>query len=216
MKKKLLFLMLSMLTLGAWADTYTPVAYIEYPSDGADNNARRFDTKYIVKQNTKIVVKFMAYLGNSWRAIFSGRDKTAGTGMSLYQSDDNQMEYFVGNWKSDRNSINLSTGTENIHTAVCTYDKLVLDGSETASGASSPFPGVLTERVPKILAAGSDRKRRPRKRHWMKPFPAMISRSWNGNWVSARIRVRRQTTRKPRPLPPRQPRQRPFLSREFP
>ncbi len=137
MKKGILFLMLSVLTLGAWADTYTPVAYIEYPSNGADNNSRRFDTGYKVKQNTKIVVKFMAYSGNSWRAIFSGRDKFAGKGMSLYQSNDNQMEYFVGNWTADRNNINLSTGTENIHTAVCTYEKLILDGTETASGATS-------------------------------------------------------------------------------
>ena len=122
---------------GVRALDYTSVEYIEYPSDGANNRSRCFDTEYIVTQNSKIEVKFMAYSGTSWRAIFSGRDVNAGTGMSLYQSDDNQMEYFVGSWTADRNNIDLSTGTENIHTAVCTYDKLVLDGTETASGATS-------------------------------------------------------------------------------
>ena len=80
--------------IGVFADNYTPVEYIS--ADGiARENAMISD--YIPVTATTIKIGFEASAGNGWTAIFCGRNKDAGTGISLYKNgDDTHFGYFTG------------------------------------------------------------------------------------------------------------------------
>ena len=84
MKKKLLFLMLSVLTLGAWADTYTPVEYIATTTsmkDGDSNaNVPYINTGYVHKANTKIEMECVITAEQkNWEALFGTRNGDGNT-----------------------------------------------------------------------------------------------------------------------------------------
>ena len=84
MKKGLLFLMLSMLTIGAWADTYTPVEYIATTTsmkDGDSNaNVPYINTGYVHKANTKIEMECaITAEQENWEALFGTRNGDGNT-----------------------------------------------------------------------------------------------------------------------------------------
>lgn len=74
---------------------YTPLEYIESTIDTQKENA--YTTPYKFQANSLVQTKFMSYGTGNWRAIFSGRDVHAGTGISLYLNGNGQkLGYFVG------------------------------------------------------------------------------------------------------------------------
>ncbi len=84
MKKGILFLMLSVLTLGAWADTYTPVEYIATTTsmkDGDSNaNVPYINTGYVHKANTKIEMECVITAEQkNWEALFGTRNGDGNT-----------------------------------------------------------------------------------------------------------------------------------------
>ena len=102
--------------------------YIECPKTES-NIQHNFDTGYIVKENTKIVTKFMVTNNDGlWAPVFCGRDGKAGTGMSLYKNKDNKnLGYFVGNHTNDAQAT-FETNKE--YVAECTLSSLKLNGTE--------------------------------------------------------------------------------------
>ena len=84
MKKGILFLILSVLTLGAWADTYTPVEYIATTTsmkDGDSNdNVPYINTGYVHKANTKIEMECaITAEQKNWEALFGTRNGDGNT-----------------------------------------------------------------------------------------------------------------------------------------
>ena len=98
MKKGILFLILSVLTLGAWADTYTPLEWIDYTGDDFEHTrACYYETGYTPNFNTRVEFLCQGYTDDTkWRAICYGRTSHT-DGFSIYRCDyGNQFGYFVG------------------------------------------------------------------------------------------------------------------------
>ena len=117
---------------------YTSVEYIEYPSDGANNRSRCFDTGYVPKANTKIVTKFMANQrgNNGWRPVFSGRNIESGTGYSLYQNgNDENIGYFAGTAGGENDKL-APFSVNTVYEATCTLNNLTLNGTDYSSAGS--------------------------------------------------------------------------------
>ena len=79
---------------------YTELDYIESTDALVIGNA--FTTPYVANKDTEVEVMFQSYKGGAWRAIFCGRNKEAGTGISLYRNDNNtELAYFVSDYIDD-------------------------------------------------------------------------------------------------------------------
>ena len=79
---------------------YTELDYIESTDALVRENA--FTTPYVANKDTEVEVQFQSYKGGAWRAIFCGRNKEAGTGISLYRNDNNtELAYFVSDYIAD-------------------------------------------------------------------------------------------------------------------
>lgn len=112
------------------------VEYIAYLGDEGQR-FRNFDTRYVPKSNTKVEVKFRPTAHNNWGAIFSGRNKNSGSGMSLYHNyADQYLGYFVGNYSKDTHAT-ISTLWDTDYTAICTLSNLILNGADNSTSSAS-------------------------------------------------------------------------------
>ena len=112
------------------------VEYIAY-SGNEEQRFRNFDTRYVPKSNTKVEVKFRPTAHNNWGAIFSGRNKNSGSGMSLYHNyTDQYLGYFVGNYSKDDHAT-ISTSWNTDYTAICTLSNLKLNETDNNTSSAS-------------------------------------------------------------------------------
>ncbi len=88
--------------------TYSDIDYIEYKGE-SENYRFMFDTGYVPKKTTKVVVDCLSYSENGaeeaaagvWRAVFSGRNSNT-DGISLYvNKSGDTWGYFVGGYVND-------------------------------------------------------------------------------------------------------------------
>lgn len=130
--------MLSVLTIGAWADTYTPLEFISNTNSGRTNTY--YDTGYTPNAKTKVEIKFRItnwYIDSNdkWAAIFSGRTAN-NNGISLFVNGGaSQLGYFVSDLGSSGDTFlnqTLSLNTDYTATASLTNLK-VTDGTNNYS-----------------------------------------------------------------------------------
>ena len=127
--------MLSMLSIGAWADdTYEDLDFIDCST--SDRTKQYFNTNVGVDANTQVEIKFQAYRRGVWRAIFSARNSNT-TGISLYVngSSDN-LGYFVGGNGGSGDAFAGLTFYQD-HVVTADLENFTLDGTTKSTGRTT-------------------------------------------------------------------------------